>query len=240
MSYILEALKKSDRERRQGEIPGLQSDHGKRLDFTDERKKGAIWRWIAAAALFLFLPALFYYQGMRKNDAALREKLNALEQTIGQLQDQPASSDSAQGPSTGGRLEPQPPATTGEETTSSGHPQGMERMPTIDTMREIPDILPPVATTSAAAQTVDQRNATRPTEDLPLLHDLPAAIRKRLPPLTFAGHVYAEDAAKRMIIINNRICREGDMVEDQLYLDRIVWEGVILRYQDLRFRMDLL
>jgi len=52
--------------------------------------------------------------------------------------------------------------------------------------------------------------------------------------------VFSENAAKRMIIINNRICREGDMVEDGLFLDRIIWEGVVLRYQEIRFRMNLL
>lgn len=77
-------------------------------------------------------------------------------------------------------------------------------------------------------------------DSLPLMQDLPDNIRKRLPPLTLAGHVFSENAAKRMIIINNRICREGDMVEDGLFLDRIIWEGVVLRYQEIRFRMNLL
>jgi general secretion pathway protein B len=74
----------------------------------------------------------------------------------------------------------------------------------------------------------------------PLMHDLPEAVQKLLPPLKLAGHVYAEEAAKRMIIINNRICREGDLVENHLVLEEILWEGVVLRYQDIRFRIKLL
>jgi len=40
-------------------------------------------------------------------------------------------------------------------------------------------------------------------------------------------------------MINNRICREGDLVENQLVLEQIVWEGVVMRYQDIRFRLNL-
>lgn len=76
-------------------------------------------------------------------------------------------------------------------------------------------------------------------ETLPLVQDLPTSVQEGLPPLKLAGHIYSEDSAKRMIIINNRICREGEMVEKQLYLEQILREGVVLRYHDLRFRMHL-
>jgi general secretion pathway protein B len=269
MSYILEALKKSDRERRQGEIPGLQSDHGKRPDSGKRGQSRVVWKWVAAGILFLgILSALVFYQGMRKNDAALQEKINALEKTVGQLQEQPAQPDTAPPPSmdtaaaqiaaagTANHVdELQTPAVSGyassaatEETTEEdaewaaggGQPQVVEEETTADNRGETPDILPPPESASSPAKTVGQKATAEQAEDVPLMQDLPAGIRKRLPPLTLAGHVYAEDAAKRMIIINNRICREGDMVEDQLYLDRIVWEGVVLRYQEVRFRMNLL
>ena len=37
----------------------------------------------------------------------------------------------------------------------------------------------------------------------PLLEELPFVIRGGIPDLTFAGHVYADEARKRLIIINN-------------------------------------
>jgi hypothetical protein len=54
-----------------------------------------------------------------------------------------------------------------------------------------------------------------------------------------AGHVYAKERAKRMVIINNRICREGDLVENQLVLEHIIWEGVVFKFQEIRFRVNL-
>jgi len=269
MSYILEALKKSDRERRQGEIPSLQSDHGKRPDSGKRGKNRGVWKWVAAAILIPgILSALVFYQGMRKNDAALQEKINALEKTVGQLQEQPAQPDTApppgmdtaatqkaaartanhvdelQAPAVSGQANLAPAGETPEEdaewAAGGGQPQVMEEEATAGNRGELPDILPAPESASSPARTVEKKATAEQVEDVPLMQDLPTAIRKRLPPLTLAGHVYAENAAKRMIIINNRICREGDMVEEQLYLDRIIWEGVILRYQEVRFRMNLL
>jgi hypothetical protein len=86
---------------------------------------------------------------------------------------------------------------------------------------------------------VVQQDVSEMAEILPLVQDLPSSVQKSLPHLKLAGHVYSKDAARRMIIINDRICREGDLVENQLYLEQILWEGVVLRYQELRFRMNL-
>jgi len=98
MSYILEALKKSDRERRQGEIPGLQSDHGKRPDPGKKRHKQSVWAGIAAGVIVLAaLAAFIFFWGTRKNDAALQEKITALEKSLGQLQEQPGQSASGVG-----------------------------------------------------------------------------------------------------------------------------------------------
>ncbi|MDP3695174.1 MAG: general secretion pathway protein GspB, partial [Desulfocapsaceae bacterium] len=81
--------------------------------------------------------------------------------------------------------------------------------------------------------------ASEKAEAPPLVQDLPDSVQKMLPPIKLAGHVYAKDAAKRMIMINNKICHEGDLLENQLVLEQIIWEGVVLRYQDIRFRMKL-
>jgi general secretion pathway protein B len=273
MSYILEALKKSDRERRQGEIPGLQSDHGKRPDPGKKRHKQSVWAGIAAGVIVLAaLVAFIFFWGTRKNDAALQEKITALEKSLGQLQEQPGQSASGdRQPATEAKTadrtaadeteshprELPPPVTRQEpfdsaaETADGGEgdegieewaikneqPAAMEKEAMLNP-EDAASVMP--QETVAAAKTAVPKTAGAQTDSLPLMQDLPANIRKRLPPLTLAGHVFSENAAKRMIIINNRICREGDMVEDGLFLDRIIWEGVVLRYQEIRFRMNLL
>ncbi len=72
-----------------------------------------------------------------------------------------------------------------------------------------------------------------------LFEELPPQIRNSIPELSFAGHVYSDDAGKRLIIINNRIVREGAMISNGLSLKQIIRDGVIMRYKALDFRVKL-
>ena len=74
---------------------------------------------------------------------------------------------------------------------------------------------------------------------LPLFEELPVQVRNRIPELSFAGHAYGDDAGKRMIIINNRIVREGDLISNGLSLEQITLDGVIISYKALVFRVKL-
>lgn len=248
MSYILEALKKSDRERRQGEIPGLQSDHGQLPEPREKEGSSGFRLWIVAVIVLAGLgAALAFSWGTHKNDAALREKITALEKSVGQLREQPepavAAGKAAESHDTGS-VTTAPGPETGTPERTAPLPEVHTALPAPEQQEALaPDNIagdhPPEAALSSVMAAGAEPDG-QPAESLPLIQDLPAAVRKRLPPIQLAGHVFAEDGAKRMIIINNRICREGDMVEDGLYLDRIIWEGVILRYQQICFRMKLL
>jgi general secretion pathway protein B len=281
MSYILDALKKSDRERKQGEIPGLQSDHGARHGRQKKERKSPLWIWLAAGSV-LGLAALALYWGMQRSNIVLQEKLVALENSVGQLKKQPgvdiapqagvaeetlsqpmiskgysdaestiASKDGGRGqiPAAqevgAGEAAVQPSVIESENTkrlvaTSTQQPGREEKI-----VIKAENISPksqtePVAVPSQSVAPDVGAEAETLLGALPFVQDLPSDVQKILPPLKVAGHVYAKDAAKRMVMINNRICREGDLVENQLYLEQIVWEGVVLRYQEIRFRMNLL
>lgn len=263
MSYILDALKKSDRERKQGEVPDLQSDHGLRSGHGKREKKSSLWIWLSGGVL-LTLSALVLYWGMQRNSVALQEKVSALEKSVVQLKEQPAPV-VLQPPAVKKETVPQPlisgendnpavmPAPAApqkavlqplvmETENDKGLVADKVQQPVIEEKTVIkpenvprkiqPQVVPP-------PPSVASKVAAEKAEALPLVQDLPANVQKILPPLKLSGHVYAKDATKRMIMINNRICREGDLVENQLVLEQIVWEGVVLRYKDIRFRLNL-
>jgi hypothetical protein len=69
--------------------------------------------------------------------------------------------------------------------------------------------------------------------------DLPPELKLQLPPMKFAGHTYADEPKQRMIIINNKILREGDSIDEETKLVEIIWEGVILEYKGVTFKEQL-
>ena len=59
MSYILDALKKSEQQRAHGAIPNVQTVHTSSLNYRDEKK--AYWPYILIIAVILNLTAIVYF-----------------------------------------------------------------------------------------------------------------------------------------------------------------------------------
>jgi general secretion pathway protein B len=265
MSYILEALKKSDRERKQGEIPDLQSNHAQRPGLGKKGRKGSFWVWLSGGVL-LSISVLALYWGMQRNSVDLQEKISALEKSVVQLKKQPAAvvvnppaakketlsqqvvsekNDNSAAMSSAAvspKAVLQPLAMETDENRKLG--AGNVHQPVIEEKTVIkPEDLPRKSQQNVIVpppKWVASEVAAEKAEAVPLVQELPESVQKMLPHLKLAGHVFAKDPTKRMIVINNRICHEGDLVENQLVLEQIVWEGVVLRYQEIRFRMNIL
>ncbi len=71
---------------------------------------------------------------------------------------------------------------------------------------------------------------------LPLYAELSPSLQNAIPELHFAGHTYSNDPAKRMIIVNNNILREGEKIDQDMRLVKITWEGVILEFKGRKFK----
>lgn len=68
--------------------------------------------------------------------------------------------------------------------------------------------------------------------------DLPQSIRQQLPPLQLAVHAYSGTARDRLVSINGRMLREGDLLAPDLRLEQITPEGMVLSFRGYRFRRD--
>lgn len=70
MSYILDALKKSEQERSHGAIPGVQTVHSSSINYHQE--KSSIWPWLLVALIAINLAAVIYYiqSGSARQDDA--------------------------------------------------------------------------------------------------------------------------------------------------------------------------
>jgi general secretion pathway protein B len=69
------------------------------------------------------------------------------------------------------------------------------------------------------------------------LKELPDELKEIVPEITLAGHVFSQDPALRLIMVNNKIAREGDIVVNGYLLEEITMEGVIFKKGSLRFKL---
>jgi general secretion pathway protein B len=84
-----------------------------------------------------------------------------------------------------------------------------------------------------------QDTVTSSSTEIPNINELPAAVQRQIPNLSFSTHIYASEAAWRMVGINGRSRREGDNIEDGLVLLEITEQGVILEFQGYIFAMGV-
>lgn len=71
---------------------------------------------------------------------------------------------------------------------------------------------------------------------LPSYADLSREVKDRLPELEISLHFYSADPARRMVRLNDRLLREGDTVADGLTIDEITQSSTVFDYHGLRFQ----
>lgn len=73
---------------------------------------------------------------------------------------------------------------------------------------------------------------------IPMLSELPEALRRQIPPLSIAGAVYSDDPNQRMLIINNQTFGQGNQVGSGVQLEEIHSSSSIFSFQGTRFQLD--
>lgn len=74
-------------------------------------------------------------------------------------------------------------------------------------------------------------------QTVPFLREMPSEFTRSIPELTVNIHVYAADAAQRVLYINNKPVREGEAVADGIVVESIVADGVVLQRLGTRFKL---
>jgi len=81
--------------------------------------------------------------------------------------------------------------------------------------------------------------AAAPLANVMAMAELPVAIQQDLPPMSISVHAYSGKPAERLVGINNRLSHEGDYVAPGLRLEQITPDGMILSYKGYTFRRGL-
>jgi general secretion pathway protein B len=244
MSLILEALRKSEAERRRGRMPDL---HAELPPLAAPRARPApTWRWLAGSGLLVALAlAVWLAAGMRTRAATPHPDVPT-----------PVAAPIAQ---TSPVLPPvthlQPTPTPAPARTTTPAPSNVATAPTKDTTawQEPPRPLPPPAaapTMAMAAPAPNIASAPRPLPPPPsaaasssagvvlALADLAPADRKALPPLKMSMHMWNDDAAQRFVILDGNRLGEGDRIGDAI-VTSITRDGVLLDWNGRTLKVTL-
>lgn len=234
MSYILDALKKSEKERRRGSIPDpltIQETPPHR------QKRRALWPYLIMGALILNAAVFALWSGLLHTKTPVRatETISGGQEAI--RESKPSSSAAAKSDGSevrggkGGRG-----ADTPIETDIANNEKNIRQKQTIKTETGTTPIVSPETTLVNPPAEVKSNHIAVPMPNrIYTLNELPLPVRQALPELLVSVFLYADDPASRLVRINGQMMKEGQYLNPGLKLEEIVPSGVIFSYQSYRF-----
>lgn len=242
MSYILDALKKSEQERKQGEVPGLDSflDNPHPPKSTSRILLYMLIGILLATTLTIGL-WLFFRQPAAPPTAELAntETTAATSSQPDQPQQIIENATSSSGIETEAN-QPDQPATVAE--TETPPPALAKPTQEEDTNLNIIEPLPPPVTEASVNAPLQAENQDEPAQSQPepvSFNNLPPDIKNALPKLVISAHYYSNKSSTRMAGINGRVMRQGQTITNGLILEEITRKGVIMSFHDYRFSLEV-
>ncbi len=244
MSYILDALRKSERERQQADPLVLNPVGSEAIELPGRRVglMGAVAVFvvvaIALSAYWIVIsnrvapvtvpknsPASTESQKIRSGpEAALAEKTPPEIKTIRPAPELKPSPFAATRPRSSVR-DLAKEARTAPSTPSSSAATAVVAAPSVPNQGN--------AITKAAAATP----VATEKEPIKFLRAMPADFQRELRDLNVTIHIYAPNEADRILYINNRQYRAGEQVRDGVVVEEIVPDGAVLTYHGQRFKL---
>jgi general secretion pathway protein B len=227
MSFILDALKKSEQER-QRRVGSAPPPRKRTVSLERRCAAGRRWWWLAILPVVVIAGWLLVGDGFSPAERSA-ELANRVAQPV-----RPAAV--------------QPPPVASQATAAEAAAASQGGAPGQIVPLPVPSVEPaPVPRVEKPLQESVARSSRRLSSQpqqhpeasvaVPRYLDLATATRDRMPRLTMSLHFYAVQPKRRLVRINNRLLHEGDLVSDQLQVVEILPTGVLLDYLGLRFEL---
>lgn len=230
MSYILDALKKSEAQRHAGTIPTVVAPHGVLIE-SPRPGRLRMLGWIAVG-LAIALAAAWWARGYLERPAQVVAAPPAAAPAVPMPAPVRAEDAAAPGP---GEL-----AKSGEAiprlklAINLPAREQPAREPAGASVPAVPrPSAPPAPATAAPAPT--QEAAPLPRATLLLYGELPPTIRQALPPLVVGGFA-AGASGGNMAMVDDRLVREGEEFAPGIRVEKILPDRVEFSYKGYRFR----
>jgi len=219
MSYILEALKKSERERDTETIPTISAYD---ITPTEQSKRALYLLGGLVAFLTLALVSVIYWKVSHPAEGVSSTATPHLTPPILTA----------------------PTLTAPILTIPTLTPPALTN-PAVP----VPRISAPITTTPLSAIPRVPENKTTPNASpfsqtirpaVESLFDMPAQFQRQIPALNYASHWYAKEPRSRNVIINNRSLKEGDWINASIQIVEISRHQVTLTSQQQAFSLPAL
>ncbi len=230
MSYILDALRKSETERRQGKVPDL--GHQVQLIHRPKKKTVSPIAWLSLALVINagVLAVLFWPQASPVVGVPASTQPASVVSDTAPPTDVEAQSVQAEVSEPVPVADPSPVKAHADEPLAESGSVASNESP-----RERPTIIVPAA---EATRDNSVLRAPAPAGRVPHLVELPLSFQKSVPDLTFNSHIYASDPYASRVMINSNYLRQGDSFSG-LRVESITQDGVVLSKQGQRFRVGI-
>jgi general secretion pathway protein B len=223
MSFILDALRKSEAERQDGRPPGLAD-----VRRATPRSRAALWAPLAIIVLVANLLLLWLiWRGQASAPAAVAMP-PATPPAAGMAAPQAPAAVPRDAPAAAASPSVTPPVSA-PELAREVRPLARETLPrTPPAPAAAPAALPATPRVTESIPTVEEL-------DLPRLEELVGSGRLNLPPLALELHVWSEQPASRFVFINSARYREGERLAEGPVVEQIITGGVVLSQGGERF-----
>ena len=255
MSFILDALKKLEQNRKRGEVPDLTTVH---LHDHGAPKKRAVWPYLLLAALLLNAGVFAVWLKPWEDKEAIiaQPEINEAEEVA---VTEPATDEASEASTlkVASIIENKETAVAAPEVNKEVKEEIIEAV--VEPEKSDEEIIASMGLNPSPEELDILRNKIQEEQQVPeqmpvaeVLMDiigpedksgfvdisqLPEDVKRELPEININAHIYSDNKAARIVTINGYVTREGDKISSELILDEITTAGVIFSYKEYRFRV---
>ena len=236
MSFILDALKKSETERQRQSVPGL-------MDTRIATRPTRLPLWVVLLAVLLLANVIVLAVVLIRSNSTPAVAANGGASRTAAVLPPPAAPESNPAdhfsPMDTNPVNPMyapeipvPPATTPAESAAPATPPRLTAVPRLADELKVP----PLRSVRRADPVLTDEDAKADNDEvLPTINELSLSGSQTLPELHLDVHVYGTKPTDRFVFINMRKYHEGATLQEGPTVEHIRRDGVILNYHGLRF-----
>jgi general secretion pathway protein B len=233
MSYILDALRRSQAERERGQLPHLHAQPAT-LGVAPAAMPARSWLWPGLAVLALLLLGALVLLLLRRPEPAAP----AAAQPAAITPPAPVATPAVvAAPAAAAAPAPLPVVVSAPPAAPANNAPIV-----VNARPEVPTKLPAKPAPPAALPPSAQPPTPPPAKAEPqtlTLAQLSPEQRRELPPLVVGGSVWSDNAASRFVILNGQLLHEGESVAPGTVVERIGPKTAWVRWRELRLELPL-